>query len=173
MNIKSLNIALTFSLFVYGCAAQKIELQPGSSKIAVSTEKPGSNYKYVGALSATHGNGCGAFGSRGNYQDAVAILKNKALNLKADYIRIKRITEPHLRRSNSEFQCFDNEYIISASAYRKISNAEKNSSFKEKVDNLALKLKEIKRLHDEGLISESEYKQMKQKIINKHKLTDK
>ncbi len=169
--ISLISLAIVFA----GCASQKIKLKPGAGNITVSVSKPGSNYKYVGELSATHGRGCGAFGRRGNYEGVVAILKNKALNLQANYVMILRSTPPHLasRTTDNSFGCFANAYIIDAAAYKKIDGSEQKKDFSEKLSTLVAKLKEVKRLYDDGLISKSEYSQMKRKLINEHKLTEK
>jgi len=60
----------------------------------------------------------GVYGTRGNYEGAYSLLRNKAVTLGADYVQVVRITEPHLAGP-----CFRNEYIINGIAYKFIGQA--------------------------------------------------
>ena len=101
-------------LVLISCTAKPIPL--GSQALQIRTGKfdPGEGYIEVGPITATHGGGCGIYGSLGSYEGAYAILKNKAATLGADYVQIYKIIEPH-----SEIGCYNKAYTITGTAYSK------------------------------------------------------
>ena len=76
-------------------------------------QPPGAAYEEAGAITATHGGGCGLYGWRGNYEGAYTLLRNKAAQLGADYVQILRLTGPHM-----EGICAQKGFVIDGIAYR-------------------------------------------------------
>jgi hypothetical protein len=107
-------ILLLVCFVLVSCVAAPIPLSPEASQVRIGKSDAGEGYLEVGAITATHGGGCGAYGSRGTYEGAYAILKNKAATLGADYVQIFTMSEPHPTGG-----CFVNAYTITGTAYRK------------------------------------------------------
>lgn len=105
---------LLVTLLLGGCAAAEVAVAPAALDARTGSEPPIEPYQEMGAITASHGDGCGGFGTRGNYEGAYTLLRNKAATLGADYVRILRITEPH-----PVGVCFRNEYTIDGIAYRR------------------------------------------------------
>ena len=114
MTIAKPLIPLFVCFILVGCVAEPIPLNPAAFQIRIGKSDPGEGYIEVGPVTATHGGGCGGFGSRGTYEGAYAILKNKAATLGADYVQIYTVSEPHPAGG-----CFVNAYTITGTAYRK------------------------------------------------------
>lgn len=102
-----------------GCAATRppLTLSEQGSKVEVGKHDPSPNMEEIGPVSATHGDGCGGFGTRGTYEGAYTLLKNEAARMGADYVQILTLSEPYLRNPN----CFDNRFVIRGIAYRQRS----------------------------------------------------
>jgi len=64
--------------------------------------------------------------------------------------------------------CFDNEYVIRATAYKKVRN---QPSLTQIIDageeNLTKKLRELKKLQDDGILSKEEYEKQKSRLLDK------
>jgi hypothetical protein len=102
-------------LLIAGCAKpERVPMTRGSISVTTGVHAPSTPSQVLGAVTATHGHGCGAFGSRGTYEGAYAVLRNRAAVLGADYVQILSIVEPHLIASN----CFQNAFTIYGLAYR-------------------------------------------------------
>jgi hypothetical protein len=101
-------------LTLAGCAAAQVAVAPEAVNVRTGTELPPEPYQELGAITASHGGGCGGFGTRGNYEGAYTILRNKAAGLGANYVRVLRIIELHLISL-----CQSNEYTIEGIAYRR------------------------------------------------------
>ena len=101
-------------LTLAGCAAAPVAIAPDAVTVRTGTEVPPEPYLELGAITASHGGGCGGFGTQGNYEGAYTILRNKAVALGANYVRVLRIIEPHLVGL-----CQDNEYRVEGIAYRR------------------------------------------------------
>jgi hypothetical protein len=60
------SVLLLSTLFLVGCAAAQVTIAPGSSRVMTGTRPPEGPYEQLGAITATHGGGCGLYGARGN-----------------------------------------------------------------------------------------------------------
>jgi len=99
-----------------GCAVADLPAAArGSETVQVRKGDPPDGYIEVGAISATNGNGCGGFGARGTHEGAMAELKNQAVRMKADYVRLDIAVEPH----DVPGGCFDNDYVLRGVAFRR------------------------------------------------------
>lgn len=106
---------ILLSVVAAGCTAAEILIAPDASRLQTGTRPPAGAFEQVGAVTATHGGGCGLYGQRGNYEGAHALLRNKATRLGADYVQILRVTEPRL-----EGICMNQAFVIDGMAYRLI-----------------------------------------------------
>lgn len=112
MNPRYAGLALLVATLVAGCSTRPQQLVPGAELVQVGKGDV-ANYQYIGEVSGVHGAGCGVFGYRGSYAGAVADLRNKAKAMGANYVQIMSQTQPFPAHN-----CFVNEYIIDATAYR-------------------------------------------------------
>lgn len=101
------------ALAVSSCVSTPVSLQPGAEAVRVGKSDPPQNYEEVGPVTGVNGNGCGGFGTRGDYAAAVIDLKNRTYSMGANYAQIITIKEPRL-----EGGCYDNSYKINAMAYK-------------------------------------------------------
>jgi hypothetical protein len=101
------------ALIAAGCAAAEVLVAPDAARVQVGTAPPVGASEQIGAVTATHGGGCGLYGRRGSYEGADAILRTRAARLGADYVQILRVTEPHM-----EGICAHQAFVIDAMAYR-------------------------------------------------------
>ncbi len=153
---------LMFVLYLVGCAAPAVKLQDSGRAVKVGKSDPTDNYSELGPITAIDGSGCGGFGYRGTYDRAVVVLKNKAAALGGDYVQIFTLTEPHFRPG-----CFDNVYKINGTLFKKTSESPSPVPIVEtKKRSLAEKLRELKALLEEGIITEKEFQEQKSKILN-------
>lgn len=155
-------LAIGLFLFSVGCAPV-VSLIPGAESVKVAKSDPPDNYQEVGPISAYDGRGCGAFGYKGTYERTVISMKNLAYSMGGDYIQIFTITEPHLRGD-----CFDNVYKLSGTVYKKIREFPsptpiRNSPAENEI--LLEKLRLLKQLRDEGLITEKQYEEKQQQLL--------
>jgi len=88
-------------------------LAAGAGDVVLRKAEPPGECKEVGPVSVQHGNGCGLYGKRGTYEGAYAALKNKAATMRADYVRMDALNEPHGLPN-----CYVNTYEISGVAFR-------------------------------------------------------
>ena len=109
----ALFLALLF--VISGCvSAPPLQLSDGASSVLVAKSDPGDNYEMIGPVSGLDGQGCGGFGYLSTYERATTSLRNRTYEMGGDYAQIISLTEPHLRGD-----CFDNDYVIRATAYKK------------------------------------------------------
>lgn len=106
-------VLLFVAIAAAGCAAAEVAVVPDASRVRVGSQLPVGVYEQLGAVTAQHGGGCGLYGTRGNYEGAFTLLRNKAANLGADYVQILRVTEPHL-----EGICMNQAFVIDGIAYK-------------------------------------------------------
>ena len=112
-------------IFLAGCASAPLMLvQPGAQKIQVAKSDPGDNYEIIGPVSVIDGKGCGKFGYEGSYERAITALRNKILGMGGDYAQLVLLTEPLLRG-----KCFDNRFILRATAYKKAGSLDHSSCY--------------------------------------------
>jgi hypothetical protein len=100
-------------LLLAGCSAAQVSTAPDASRIRIGTQPPGGSHEQLGAITAKHGGGCGLYGTRGDYEGAYTILRNKAAQIGADYVQVVRVIEPHM-----EGICMNQAYVIDGLAYR-------------------------------------------------------
>jgi hypothetical protein len=151
-------------LAITGCAtAPPMQLIPGAGNIQVAKSDPGDNYEIIGPVSGFDGEGCGGFGYYGSYERATTNLRNKTYNMGGHYAQLISLTEPHLRGD-----CFDNNYVIRATAYKKVRNQPSPIPIVEAgEEKLTKKLRELKKLLDDGILSKEEYEKQKTKLLEK------
>src|SRR5262245_15857806 len=109
--------ACTCVILVAGCytvAATTSSLNPGAEAIRVGRNDPEPGMREIGLIVAEHGYGCGTEGFEGTYEGALIDLKNKAAQLKADYVQIFTVTEPHFATN----RCYANTFRIRATVFR-------------------------------------------------------
>ncbi|WP_445145038.1 DUF4156 domain-containing protein [Dyella sp. Tek66A03] len=100
-----------------GCTASEVKVSPGSVSVQVGANSPGSGFAQIGPITAKHGGGCGLYGSQGDYEGAMKILRNKAAAMGADYVQILSQEGEHMKGI-----CLDRAYVIDGFAYKKSSN---------------------------------------------------
>jgi S1-C subfamily serine protease len=114
MRLRALHsILILTALLLSGCSAAEVTAVPDTSRVTVGTRPPEGGYQQLGAITATHGGGCGLYGSRGDYEGAHTKLRNKAATLGADYVQIIKVTPPHL-----EGICMNQAFVIDGLAYK-------------------------------------------------------
>jgi Short C-terminal domain len=156
-----------FSLIVAmaGCAITRPiqQLTPGAENVSVGKDFPGDNYKLMGPVNGLDGTQCGLEGYRGSYDGAVTSLKNRTHEMGGDYAQIIQVKEPHWVGS-----CFNNEYVIEGTAYKKVRNQPLPiPSTKAGEEKLTKQLRELKKLFDDGILTQEEYEQQKARLLKK------
>ena len=117
-----LAFAFTSSL-VIGCGASVPQATPGASAVTTGTDDPAAGLVEIGPIEASHGSGCGAFGAGGSYEGAYRVLRNRAAEMGATYVKILSEEPPHAAGG-----CFVNAYVIRGLAYRGEPRAEAETS---------------------------------------------
>ena len=149
--------------FIVACSTTplSVELKPGAQDVIVSKEKPKEVYELVAPVTVSHGRGCRDFGYLGDEKSAIKELKNKTLELQGDYVQITTINKPHL-----DGGCYVNKYEIMALVYRK-SNAKKAqaSAINSQEEIFTKKMRELKSLYDDNVLSKDEYNLQKAKLL--------
>jgi len=100
-------------LCLAACSAAHVAIAPDAPRVRTGTTPPDGPSEQLGAITATHGGGCGLYGTRGNLEGAYTILRNKAATLGADYVQVLRVTAPH-----HEGPCLVQAFVIDGLAYR-------------------------------------------------------
>jgi hypothetical protein len=163
LKFKYLNL-FVIPLLIAGCkSAPPVFLSPNAENIKVGKSDPDNNFDMIRAVTVYDGEGCGGFGYRGTYERAVTELRNQVFIMGGEYAQIISIREPHLRGG-----CFDNVYSITANVYMKASELEAvNVKVEVQEESFANKLRELKKLLDEGLLSKDEYEKQKAALLQK------
>lgn len=99
-----------------GCTASEVIMRPASLNVQVGTNPPGEGFTQLEPITAKDGGGCGLFGSQGNFQGAMTILRNKAAEIGAVYVQILSQQGEHMAGI-----CLDRGYVINGFAYKKDS----------------------------------------------------
>jgi hypothetical protein len=163
MKIKTIAL-ITLSTIFIGCTAiVPIILDDGAEEITLNESKPSQNYEVIGAVIGVDGSGCGSFGYEGSHDRATIDLQNKIKELHGAYGQLTSVVEPHL-----DGGCYKNEYIIKAVAYRKIEHkAIPAPIYIENTDeeNFTKKMRELKSLLDDGILTQKEYETQKAKLL--------
>src|SRR3990172_7349882 len=109
-----LAVSLITMLAIVGCTASNVAMRPESVNIQVGNNPPGDGFAQLGPITAKHGGGCGLYGSQGDFEGAMNILRNKAAERGADYVQIIRQQGEHMTGI-----CLDRAYVIDGFAYKK------------------------------------------------------
>lgn len=162
MNRRIVPLIALLSFFTAGCATIPITLNPGAEAVKVGKSDATDNYEEIGPVTAVHGNGCGYLGTRGTYDGAVLLLKNKAHALGSNYVQIFTLKEPYGAQD-----CFVNEYVISGTAYRRTRESPSPLPIVEKGNNRSTseKLTELQSLLSKKLISDQEYQRLRDEVL--------
>jgi hypothetical protein len=162
------NISL-FGIFIFiisGCStisAPLLKLDVGAERVVVAKSVPDDNYKVIGPVSGIDGVSCGGFGYRGTYERAITNLRNKTYVMGGDYVQIIKLTEPY-----SATNCYVNEFSIRGTAYKKIAiNPNPLAIIDVGEESLTKKLRELSLLNKEGILTNEEYQQQKNKLLKK------
>lgn len=157
-------LILILLVVLSGCASHQITLNQGAEKVRIAKSDPLDNFEPIGPVSGINGNGCGLFGYIGTYDRAILDLQNKTYAMGGSYAQIFTITEPHLRGD-----CFDNVYKINATAYKKVRSEPSPIPIVEKTneEEFTKKIRELKKLLDEEIITKEEFESQKKKLLDK------
>ena len=88
-------------------------LSPQAQQVRVENSEPPAGATSLGAIRATHGQGCSFTGDRGSLAGATALLKEAAVQRGANFVQITHLTEPY-----SGHDCTHREFKIEGLAYR-------------------------------------------------------
>ncbi len=101
------------ALVLSACTAGPSGLHQATLEVDIQNVAPGGKYRNLGPITARHGRGCGLFGSQGNYEGAVIILREKAVARGGNYVQIVKQQDEYM----SDL-CLDRAYIIDGFAYK-------------------------------------------------------
>jgi hypothetical protein len=154
-------VLITFLLFAGCVKAPPMQVNLGANNVLVAKSDPGDNYEIIGPVSGFDGKGCGGFGYKGSYERAMTSLRNSTHAMGGDYAQIISLTEPHLQGD-----CFDNEYVIRATAYKKVRNQPSPTPIIDSSEEkMTKKLRELNKLYNDGILTKEEYEQQKSKLL--------
>lgn len=105
---------LVAMLVIVGCTASNVAMRPDSVNVQVGIDPPGDGFMQLGPITAKHGGGCGLYGSQGNFEGAMNILRNTAAERGAEYVQIIRQQGEHMTGL-----CLDRAYVIDGFAYKR------------------------------------------------------
>lgn len=95
------------------CATSKpIELVPGAKDVKIYSSDPPENLKVIDEVIVSDGNGCGAYGTRGTFDNARLKLRNRVVKIGGTAARIDVVTQPY-----NDGSCLHNEYTLRATVY--------------------------------------------------------
>ena len=101
-------------LLLTACTAGNVAMRADSVNVQVGNNPPGDGFTQLGPITAKHGGGCGLYGSQGDFEGAMNILRNTAAERGADYVQIIRQQGEHMTGI-----CLDRAYVIDGFAYIK------------------------------------------------------
>ena len=122
--MKKLLKVLFLMTFLASCAATPVVLERGAQNVKTGKNDPPEGSVEIGSISVQDGSGCGLYGFRGEYERAVILLRNKAMQMGGNYVQIYSMTEPH-----SDYNCFVNSFVIRGTVYES-SGQKRNLSSK-------------------------------------------
>ena len=159
-------LVIVVFLLTTSCASPPVQMTPGAEKVLVSRTDPADNFELIGPVTAQDGSGCGMYGRRGSYDDAVVAIRVKAAQMGANYVAIITITQPH--RANQ--YCFANAYSISGMAYRKVADAPSPIQIREVgkspvEGDLVDKLRKLDDLRRSGALTDEEFQRAKERLL--------
>jgi hypothetical protein len=112
--VRKRDLALLPLSFVLACGGASVApVIPQAETVKVGKDRPAPGSKELGPVDVEHGSGCGILGDRGSYEGAVALARNRAANLGADYVELVKVTGPHM-----DPVCYDNRYVIHGIAFK-------------------------------------------------------
>lgn len=156
---------ITLLLLITGCASNKAPTLSSAAKaVRVVKADPDASYQELGPITATDGSGCGLFGTTGTYDNAVFKIKALAEKRGGDYVQIFNLREPYFRPG-----CFDNAYVISGTLYKKTASEIVKAKPKPQTKSdmsVYTKLRELKKLQTEGVITKEEFEAQKALLLN-------
>lgn len=106
-------VCLVACALFLGCSTAPRPLLPGAEAVRIGHDNPPEGMEEIGPIEGVDGHGCGGFGKKGGYENAVIALKNQALSMGVSYVQIMLITEPHL-----DGGCYRNQFKIRGIAYK-------------------------------------------------------
>jgi hypothetical protein len=102
-------------ILLASCAstAPKITLLDDAKNIKIFRKvDPPISCNEITTIVVSHGNGCGAFGAVGNFDDVYKAFKNEVVNNKGNAALLQSETPPH-----SSPNCWVNEYVMRGIVY--------------------------------------------------------
>ena len=153
-------------LLATSCASPPVQMTSDAERVLVSRTDPADNFELIGPITTQDGSGCGMYGRRGSYDNAVVALRVKAAQMGANYVAIITITQPYLANQN----CFANAYIISGMAYRKVADAPSPIQIREVgkspvEGDLVEKLRKLDDLRRSGALTDEEFQRAKERLL--------
>jgi len=110
---KYLPIAVLIVLSACAATAPKTVLLKGAENIKVfRNDDPPITCKELNTIVVSHGNNCGAFGAKGNFNDAYKLFKNEVVSNNGNAALLQSETPPH-----NAPNCYVNEYTIRGIVY--------------------------------------------------------
>ncbi len=104
-------MAVLATLLLGGCL-KELELSDDGRSVKTGRYDPPSSLEEIGRVEASHGSDeCG--GSRGSYVVAENLLRNRAAEMGASYVKIVETDRPH-----TDDECVHNKWTIRGVAYR-------------------------------------------------------
>lgn len=114
--MRTLPIALLFfAVLVSACRPKPAvsDAPDRSDEVAAEKADPPAGAHEIGPVEAMDGGGCGMLGVTGSYDGALRAVKNKAVAMGANYVKIVTLVEPHETAG-----CWDKGYTIRGVAYQ-------------------------------------------------------
>lgn len=138
-------------------------------ELTIAQSQPPAHFTEIGMIRVRVGKGCDGKGYMGTYPLAIKELKKQADRNDADYAQIIRIIEPQQKPG-----CYDMSYTMRAKLFRNDEGtlraqqrrAQANLPPATPQKSPTDKLRELKSLLDDGIISQSDYDEQKQKILS-------
>lgn len=162
LNLSKFALVFLLSFSLAGCAGPPLMLSSSAQNVKVGKSDPTDNYVEMNSISGVDGSGCGSFGYEGTYDRAIINLKNNAANTGGDYVQIFTISEPHFTPG-----CFVNDYKITGTLFKKErENPSPVGVVTMQSPSTLDKLRDLKIMLDEGLITKKEFNIQKAKMLS-------